>query len=78
LFRKSKSGNHEVIEDIPPQPSTAVQTERKAEAIPFQKPVSLLPANMRTTSIKETLEKHTQKLTEKEEERKNNTRHTSA
>jgi len=65
MCKRSKSGNREVIEDTPPQPNTpAVPAEKKAEAIPFQKPVSLLPANMRTTSIKETLEKHTQKPAE--------------
>lgn len=62
MCKKSRSGNREVIEDIPPQTSSpAVPTVEKKEApIAFQKPVSLLPATMRTTSIKGTVEKHTQ------------------
>jgi hypothetical protein len=72
LCLRLKSGNREVIEDTPPQISSAQPTEKKEEAIlPFQKPVSLLPANMRTTPIKETLEKHAQKTTEKENDNDN-------
>ena len=64
LFKKSRSGNREVVEDEPPKASPAVQTERKETPISFQKP-ALLPANMRTTPVKATIEKHTQP-TEKE------------
>jgi hypothetical protein len=72
LYLRLKSGNREVIEDAPPKTSTAVPTEKKEAAIPFQKPVSLLPVNMRTTPIKETVEKHTHNITEKESNSKSN------
>lgn len=53
------SGNHEVIEDENnsiQQEATATSTEEKKE-IPFKKPV-MLQEHMKTTSIKEVLEKH--------------------